>query len=380
MKRKRLLLLFVSTCLVLALAVAPFMACAKPAPEVAPEVAALQKEIASLEKEIAKLKEPAPVVKAEVIKMKVMAGTKRDLYFTNESRFAVCELLNRVSQGRIETMSYGMGDLYSTYEDALPPLLAGDLDFLWVDTCIVPSLAGIPEESIACDFPIFGVDWQTWADNYMEFWKHPNGGQKLEKLYEAKGFKFFGCYVYAPYQICVSKPVTSQADLKGVKIRVPGGELPKAVISAIGATPAAISFAEYPVALKTGVIDGVYTDGLTVGRAKVWELGAPYRISNVEPYCAVYGLYGSLKGWNKLPSDLQALIESAMPMAVEYGNKTGMENRSRYFAATEANMTTCQLSDEALKQATKQIGDLYAMLKALDPEMYAVRASIAGLE
>jgi tripartite ATP-independent transporter DctP family solute receptor len=52
------------------------------------------------------------------------------------------------------------------------------------------------------------------------------------------------------------RPITSPDDMKGLKIRTMGLETHKAIVSALGAQPAAIAWTEVYTALQTGVADG----------------------------------------------------------------------------------------------------------------------------
>lgn len=52
------------------------------------------------------------------------------------------------------------------------------------------------------------------------------------------------------------KPVTSPADLEGMKIRVQPSPVFQTLVSSLGASPSAIPWAELPAALQQGVVDG----------------------------------------------------------------------------------------------------------------------------
>lgn len=101
------------------------------------------------------------------------------------------------------------------------------------------------------------------------------------------------------------KPVTSLEDLKGLKIRSPGG-LQTRAIEALGATPVFLPLGDVYLSIETGVIDGVVTCPALILAFKLHEV-ARYSVP-VSLGCVAEGLFVNLRFWNRVPADLQAII------------------------------------------------------------------------
>jgi tripartite ATP-independent transporter DctP family solute receptor len=74
---------------------------------------------------------------------------------------------------------------------------------------------------------------------------------------ERAGFKYLARWEWGFRNYTTSKrPVLVPADMKGLKIRTPPDFVNSATVKALGGTAQTIAFAELPMALKQGVVDG----------------------------------------------------------------------------------------------------------------------------
>ena len=103
-----------------------------------------------------------------------------------------------------------------------------------------------------------------------------------------------------------TRKVTSLNDLKGMKIRSPGGLQTKA-IEALGATPIFMPLGDVYLSMETGVIDGVVTCPALVKAFKLYEV-ATFAVPTSFG-CVSEGLFVNQKFWNKVPEDLKPIIE-----------------------------------------------------------------------
>jgi TRAP-type C4-dicarboxylate transport system substrate-binding protein len=117
---------------------------------------------------------------------------------------------------------------------------------------------------------------------------------------------FFGCNV---------RPIRKLEDFKGLKIRHPGGMLGELFLRGLGASAVVIPGTEVPVALQTGVVDGLTTVPLHYHDAR-WHT----KYASI-PYWCTYSLpfLANLKWWNSLPADIKDIIENkVMPEVMEF--------------------------------------------------------------
>lgn len=102
------------------------------------------------------------------------------------------------------------------------------------------------------------------------------------------------------------RPITSPADLKNLKIRVPVSPLWTSLFQHLGAAPASINFAEVYSSLQTKVVDAQENPLSIISIAKLYE---------VQKYCSItnhmwdgYWCMSSQKAWNRLPEKMRPVI------------------------------------------------------------------------
>ena len=101
------------------------------------------------------------------------------------------------------------------------------------------------------------------------------------------------------------KPVQTQEDVKGLKIRSPGG-FQTNYIKSLGAEPIFMPLSDVYLSLETGTIDGVVTCPPLVLAFKLHEV-AKYGV--VAAFgCVTEGVIMNQKSWDRTPEDLKPII------------------------------------------------------------------------
>jgi tripartite ATP-independent transporter DctP family solute receptor len=120
-----------------------------------------------------------------------------------------------------------------------------------------------------------------------------------------------------------ARPVRTPADLKGVKLRMPGSKEWLFLGEALGATATPLAFGEVYLALKTGTIDGQDNPLPTVRAAKFHEVTQQVVLTSH----LVDGLFITIssRAWNALDATRRGQVRAAAQAAVAYNN----ENRIR---------------------------------------------------
>ncbi|MBN1957424.1 MAG: DctP family TRAP transporter solute-binding subunit [Desulfuromonadales bacterium] len=124
------------------------------------------------------------------------------------------------------------------------------------------------------------------------------------------------------FQITNSKrPIHSPADMKGLKIRTMGLDTHKAIISAMGGQPAAISWSEVYTALQTGVADGQMNPIPIIAFAKFQEVQKYLTLTGhiFAPYVWVM----NQDFWNSLSDSEKDVINYAAKSAIVAGRGMG---------------------------------------------------------
>ncbi|MFH1035950.1 MAG: TRAP transporter substrate-binding protein [Pseudomonadota bacterium] len=118
--------------------------------------------------------------------------------------------------------------------------------------------------------------------------------------------------------IWTKEPVRSMADLKGMKIRSPGGHQTN-YIKALGAEPVFMPLGEVYMAMETGTIDGIVTCSPLVLAFKLYEVAKHGVVATFG--CVTEGVVMNQKAWDKTPEDLKPIIMEVVgnPFATTHG-------------------------------------------------------------
>ncbi len=128
--------------------------------------------------------------------------------------------------------------------------------------------------------------------------------------------------------IYTQRPVASEADLKGLKMRVYDGT-GLAFGKATGIAARKMPFSEVYPAMKAGLLDSMYTSSVSGVDAKAWEVLKYFTPINIVGPVNMINV--NLDVWNKLPQKIQdTVLEIAAQMENEMWNLAGdMDRTSR---------------------------------------------------
>ena len=102
------------------------------------------------------------------------------------------------------------------------------------------------------------------------------------------------------------KPIVKPEDLKGIKLRVPGGVWRVKMFKDYGANPSPMPLAEVYSALQSGVMDGQENPFPQIASAKFQEVQKFLSLSG-HVYTPAYLVVGE-EAWAKLPKDVQGTL------------------------------------------------------------------------
>ncbi len=122
------------------------------------------------------------------------------------------------------------------------------------------------------------------------------------------------------------KNVTTPADLKGVKLRMPGSKEWLFLGEALGATPTPLAFGEVYLALKTGTIDGQDNPLPSTRAAKFYEVSKTVVLTG-HLVDAIFLSYAT-KGFNALTPAQQQKVKAAAQDAAKYNNENRIKDEA----------------------------------------------------
>ncbi|OYU31836.1 MAG: C4-dicarboxylate ABC transporter [Comamonadaceae bacterium PBBC2] len=153
-----------------------------------------------------------------------------------------------------------------------------------------------------------------------------------------------------------ARNVKTPADLKGIKLRMPGTKEWLFLGEALGATATPLAFGEVYLGLKTGTIDGQDNPLPTVRAAKFYEVTKQLVLTNH----LVDGIFIAIsnKTWNALTPAQKQNVKAAAQAAAQYNNENRIKEEGQivdFFKQQGLQVTTPDL--DAFR---KSVQDTYA--------------------
>jgi tripartite ATP-independent transporter DctP family solute receptor len=149
------------------------------------------------------------------------------------------------------------------------------------------------------------------------------------------------------------RAIHNPKDMEGVKIRTMGLDTHKAIITAMGGQPAAISWSEVYTALQTGVADGQMNPIPIIAFAKFQEVQKYLTLSG--HIFAPYVWTMNVDFWNSLSDNEKEVVAYAAKSAIIAGRGMGrvIEASDRGLAALSKNMEVNTLTAEEKEEFRK---------------------------
>ena len=141
-----------------------------------------------------------------------------------------------------------------------------------------------------------------------------------------------------------ARNVRTPADLKGVKLRMPGSKEWLFLGDALGATPTPLAFGEVYLGLKTGTVDGQDNPLPTVRAAKFYEVTKQLVLTNH----LVDGIFIAIsnKSFNAMNAAQKQKVTAAAQAAAAYNNENRIKEESQivdFFKQQGLQVTTPDL-------------------------------------
>lgn len=151
-----------------------------------------------------------------------------------------------------------------------------------------------------------------------------------------------------------ASPVTSLADLKGLKIRVMPSAVDNLVWNTLGATATTVAFSEVYSALQTHMVDGAENTFSSYAASKHYEV-APY-LALTEHQWLVTELWASESTLSKLPEEYVAAIHEAAEETAVYSLQHQLEVDAAYRAELEEQgVTITEVDTQPWKDAVQPL-------------------------
>jgi TRAP-type C4-dicarboxylate transport system substrate-binding protein len=273
------------------------------------------------------------------------------------------------TKGQLKVTIYPSASLFPIDKE-IPMLLAGTVEACYNITGPVEAVE--PAEAIY-NIPFLMKVAPGDSRHLQAMMKSPKVEGILVKRFEKRGIKRMGNVptLFGFFPVANNKrPVEKLEDMKGLKIRNPGGMMGKLYLEAIGASAMTITGAETPVALNQGVVDGVTTTIVHYHDAR-WHtkyLTLPFYTGYTLPFLF------NLKWWKGLPEDIrQAVEKKAVPELMDFAFKEVTQREKEYVETIQKppyNVKVSFFSNQEMERCSKIVRQpaIDAFIKKIGPE------------
>ncbi|MDD4859606.1 MAG: TRAP transporter substrate-binding protein DctP [Dehalococcoidales bacterium] len=302
---------------------------------------------------------PAPKPAADVIKWKCQSA-----WTMGTPQLTIPEAYFK----RVETATGGRIVITQYPADALIPTAE---NYTACETGIVQMLNSTsqywsgkaPEFDIINGYP---GNWRTVQDMEELFYQRKPKSlmSVMRPVYEENKTYLIALGGNQPHTFWTKKPITTVAELKGIKMRAPGNTAK--VLQTLGVATVNIPHAETYMAFQLGTIDASSTSPTMYETEKYFEFAKYYHV----PYIGAPGqwtMLANLAAWKTLPADIKIIIEDESKLAY-YDARIANDNMSIKMEAKMGRVwgvTTVQLSQEVLDAVAK--ASLPMLEKAMAP-------------
>jgi TRAP-type transport system periplasmic protein len=236
---------------------------------------------------------------------------------------------------------------------ALKALVAGDIQFFTLMGGILGTL--VPAAEVQ-QVP-YAFRSAAHAHQAMD---GPLGAYLIEEM-AAKGIHGFrtGAFDNGMREITAHKKITTPADLAGLKMRVPAGQLVADAFKALGCEPVVINSDSIYAALKDGRADAQENPLTLADQFKLYEV-VKY-VAMTDHMWSGFNLLAHLPTWQRIPADLQAIIDRNVAKFVKLQRQDQIAANTRLRSELAARGLEFNTPDAA--PFKKQLAGVYATWK-----------------
>ena len=331
--------------------------------------------------------EAAPAASGDVITLTMAEVNPLENTVCGAMDLKFKEEVERLSGGQIQIDLQG-GGVLGVEADILDGMLGGTGT---VDICRISAFALTSygtKKSVLLSLPY------TFADR-NHYWNFANSELGQEFLNESEelglGVKglYFGEEGFRHFFTVDSKPISSPADMKGMKIRVSNDPIMTKMVQSLGATPSPVSMSEIYSSMQNGTIDGAEQPTVNYAGNSFQEVGPNLTLDGhtlgammtIITDAAWNGLTEEQQGWileaGKTASDYCREVLEAGKTASDYCREVSEQKENEVLEQLKADgINVIEIADKTDWQAAcKPIADEYAAGELAD--VYAALLDLA---
>ena len=265
------------------------------------------------------------------------------------------ESLDKSAPGEFDTQIHLNGTLFK--QGTEPAAMArGNLE-----------LAAISAQDIAKILPEYSIFTAGYLirdpDHQQKVFNGPIGAEYYKAVAEKMDVHILAVGYLGSRQVNLREPrnVRTPADLKGVKLRMPGSKEWLFLGEALGATPTPLAFGEVYLGLKTGTVDGQDNPLPSVRAAKFYEVTKQIVLTSH----LTDGIFIAIssKSWNAMNQAQKDKVSAAAKAAVAYNNENRIKEEAQlvdFFRKEGLQVTTPDVEAFRKQVQTAYLNSEYA--------------------
>lgn len=258
------------------------------------------------------------------------------------------ERVETLSDGRVEIETIWSGTLLGATE-VMPGVRDGRVEIGQSSTSWHP--AELPHSYLAT-VPFLSYDGEAAMRAMNEMYTDDG---PLKNEYESQGLHLISFQPLDAVLLGGQEEWTDTSDLSGKQIRAAGDW--DAALSAVGAEPVGVPYAEIYESLQRGAIDGYGLNFEGIYDVQLHEV-APYMHDPGVGQITSMNLFISLEEWNGLPDDLQEVMEKAAQGTADSISSLYEEvNSAQCEEMVDSGATFVRWSEEATAEWEETLGD-----------------------
>jgi len=240
--------------------------------------------------------------------------------------------INKATNGRVEVTLAAWPERNVNGPEVLRLVRSGQVD-----------IAAAPLTTVSGDVPMLdGIDLAGMNADIKQARKvadamMPVANKELEKL----GIKLVATYPFSGQMLFCRKPISSLADLKGLKVRINGpsaGDL----VKALGGQPVSLAFGEVYTALERGTVDCGIT-GSGSGNSVKWPEVTTH-LYTMSLSWSTAGYFVNLAWWNKLDPTIRSAFEKTFAAIQDAQWSLGFDATADGIACNVGRADGCKLA------------------------------------
>ena len=205
------------------------------------------------------------------------------------------------SNGRIKIDRFPSMQLGGTPPELYDQVVDGVADIVWTVAGYTPGR--FPRAEVF-ELPFIMTNAEAASRAYWDLYESDM------KDADYKDVHMIGVWVHGPGMIHSKEPITSVADLNGVKLRAPT-RTTNMLFKELGATPVGMPVPAIPESLSKGVIDATVIPWEVTGALKVPELVSNHtEFGDAALYTTSFVFAMNKAKYDSLPDDLKAVIDA----------------------------------------------------------------------